>query len=131
MDNILNWESFNENSNSVGQDLEYILLEVNDEPLWKADCWLESKSPSGEKWIVIINTIDEDEEYELEGQNPPVLVVESIKRLVDFMNISGFINYEIMYGSGGYNDFLNNIDLEAVSGLDVWPDEFIRIEFWK
>ena len=54
---------FNENLNSIGQDLQDILLEINDESLWKAESWYE------EKWIVIIRTVDEDEEYE--KQNKP------------------------------------------------------------
>ena len=52
---------------SVGVDLTDILLEINDETYWKAECWPESQTG---KWVVIIKTVDEDEEYELEGQRP-------------------------------------------------------------
>ena len=48
---------------SVGVDLTDILLEINDETYWKAECWPESQTG---KWVVIIKTVDEDEEYESE-----------------------------------------------------------------
>lgn len=82
---------FNENLNSIGQDLQDILLEINDESLWKAESWYE------EKWIVIIRTVDEDEEYELEGQTPLPIVIETIERAIDFMSGSGFTNNQITF----------------------------------
>lgn len=123
---------------SVGGDLPDILLEINDESLWKAECWFEthrSDSKDG-KWVIIIETVDEDEEYELEGQIPPPIVIESIERAIDFMNIEGFTNYGITFENtddvykGGSTEF-EEITLEEVSDLDVWPNNFIRIEFWK
>ena len=121
---------------SVGNDLPDILLEINDESLWKAECWFETHRPdSGDgKWIVIIQT--RDEEYELEGQTPPPVVIESSERAIDFMNGEGFTNYGITFENtddvykGGSTGF-EEITLEEVSDLDVWPNNFIRIEFWK
>ncbi len=115
---------------STGNDLSDIFLEVNDETYWKAECW--SQSQDG-KWVVVIQTVDDDEEYELEGQIPPPVVIESIERSIDFMNGEGFTNYQITFensDSTGSAEF-EEINLEEVSDLDVWPNNFIRIEFWK
>ena len=118
---------------SVGGDLPDIFLEVNDEPIWKAEVWPDSQHG---KWIVVIQTVDEDEEYELEGQTPLPIVIESIERAIDFMNGEGFTNYGITFENtddvykGGSTGF-EEITLEEVSDLDVWPNNFIRIEFWK
>ncbi len=118
---------------SVGNDLPDILLEINDESLWKAECWPESQTG---KWVVVIQTVDEDEEYELEGQTPPPIVIESIERSIDFMNGEGFTNYQITFENtddiykGGSAEF-EEITLDEISDLDVWPNNFIRIEFWK
>lgn len=112
---------------SVGVDLTDILLEINDETYWKAECWPESQTG---KWVVIIKTVDEDEEYELEGQRPLPIVIESIERAIDFMNGEGFTNYQITFETDE-DDQYEEITLEEVSDLDVWPNNFIRIEFWK
>lgn len=112
---------------SVGGDLPDILLEINDEPLWKAECWADSQQG---KWVVVIQTVDEDEEYELEGQTPPQSVIETIERAIDFMNSEGFANYQITFETDE-DDQYEEITLEEVSDLDVWPNNFIRIEFWK
>ena len=112
---------------SVGVDLTDILLEINDETYWKAECWPESQTG---KWVVIIKTVDEDEEYELEGQRPLPIVIESIERSIDFMNGEEFTNYQITFDNEDDNQY-EEITLEEVSDLDVWPNNFIRIEFWK
>ena len=112
---------------SVGGDLTDILLEINDETLWKSECWSESQTG---KWVVIIKTVDEDEEYELEGQRPLPIVIESIERAIDFMNGEGFTNYQITFDNEDDNQY-EEINLEEVSDLDVWPNNFIRIEFWR
>ena len=112
---------------SVGVDLTDILLEINDETYWKAECWPESQTG---KWVVIIKTVDEDEEYELEGQRPLPIVIESIERAIDFMNSEGFTHYQITFDNEDDNQY-EEITLEEVSDLDVWPNNFIRIEFWK
>ena len=118
---------------SVGVDLTDILLEINDETYWKAECWPESQTG---KWVVIIKTVDEDEEYELEGQTPLPIVIESIERAIDFMNGEGFTNYQITFENtddiykGGSAEF-EEITLDEISDLDVWPNNFIRIEFLK
>ena len=112
---------------SVGQDLPDIFLEVNDEPIWKAEVWPDSQSG---KWIVVIQTVDEDEEYELEGQTPPPVVIESIERAIEFMNDEGFTNYGITFEIEE-DDQIEEIDVYGLSDLDVWPNNFIRIEFWK
>jgi hypothetical protein len=118
---------------SVSGDLTDILLEINDETYWKAECWPESQIG---KWVVIIKTVDEDEEYELEGQRPLPIVIESIERAIDFMNGEGFTNYQITFENtddiykGGSAEF-EEITLDEISDLDVWPNNFIRIEFWK
>ena len=118
---------------SVDVDLSDILLEINDETYWQAECWPESQDG---KWIVIIKTVDEDEEYKLEGLTPPPIVIESIKRAIDFMNGEGFTNYQITFENdddihkGGSAEF-EEINLEDVPDLDVWSNNFIRIGFWK
>jgi len=113
---------------SAGNDLSDIFLEVNDELLWKAEVWPDSQSG---KWIVVIQTVDKDEEYELEGQTPPTVVIESIERAIDFMNGEGFNNYGITFENSEDDNQYEEISLEEVSDLDVWPNNFIRIEFWK
>ena len=120
---------FNENLNSIGQDLQDILLEINDETYWKAESWYVV---SQEKWVVIIRTVDEDEEYELEGQTPLPIVIESIERAIDFMSGSGFTNNQITFENT--DDVFNqssSINLEDFPDLDVWPNNFIKIEFSK
>jgi hypothetical protein len=112
---------------SVGVDLPDILLEINDELLWKAECWADSQEG---KWVVVIQTVDEDEEYELEGQTPPQSVIETIERTIDFMNSEGFTNYQITFETDEDNQY-EEVTLEEVSDLDVWTNNFIRIEFWK
>ena len=112
---------------SVGNDLPDILLEINDESLWKAECWPDSQAG---KWIVVIQTVDKDEEYELEGQTPPPIVIECIERSIDFMNSEGFTNCGITFEMEE-DDQIEEIDIDALSDLDVWPNNFIRIEFWK
>lgn len=112
---------------SVGVDLTDILLEINDETYWKAECWPQSQDG---KWVVVIQTVDEDEEYELEGLTPPPSVIETIERSIDFMNGEGFTNYQITFDNEDDNQY-EEINLEGVSDLDVWPNNFIRIEFWK
>lgn len=123
---------------SVAEDLQDILLEINDETYWKAESWWEDigDNPRDQVWVVVIQTVDEDVEYELEGQTPPPIVVESIERAIDFMNGEGFTNYQITFENneevhkGGSPEF-EEITLEEVPDLDVWPNNFIRIEFWK
>jgi hypothetical protein len=124
---------------SAGQDLSDIFLEVNDELLWKVECWFEnhrSDSKDG-KWVVVIQTVDEDEEYELEGQNLPPVVIESIERAIEFMNGEGFTNYGITFEMEEDDQEepellqYKRININALSDLDVWPNNFIRIEFWK
>ena len=112
---------------SVGNDLPDILLEINDETYWQAECWPDSQTG---KWVVVIQTVDEDEEYELEGQTPPPIVIECIERSIDFMNGEGFTNYGITFEMEE-DDQIEDIDIDGLSDLDVWPNNFIRIEFWK
>lgn len=112
---------------SVGNDLPDILLEINDELLWKAECWSESQTG---RWIIVIKTVSEDEEYDLEGQTPTQSVIETIERAIDFMNGEGFTNYQITFDNED-DDQYEEISLEGVSDLDVWSNNFIRIEFWK
>ena len=114
---------------SVGQDLPDILLDINDETYWQADCWCDSQDG---KWVVVIKTVDEDEEYELEGQTPLPIVIETIERAIDFMSGSGFTNHQITFENTDdvFNQF-SIINLEDLPDLDVWPNNFIRIEFTK
>ena len=114
---------------SVGNDLEDILLEINDEVYWKAFSW-KFDTYDGIRWVIIIQTVDEDEEYGLEGQLPLPIVIETIERSIDFMKISGFDNYQITFETDE-EDSREKVDLNKVITLDVWPENFIRIEFWK
>ena len=113
-------------SDSINKVINDILLEINDESIWVAEVW----SVSRRKWVVIIKTVDEDEEFELEGQTPPSSVIETIERVIDFMNGEGFTNYGITFEMDEDDQF-EEISLEEVSDLDVWPNNFIRIEFTK
>ena len=73
---------------------------------------------------------DEDEEYELEGLTPSESVLESIQRSIEFMTENGFSNYQITFENEGDNQY-EEISLEEVKDLDVWPNNFIRVEFWN
>jgi hypothetical protein len=46
------------------------------------------------------------------------------------MNSEGFTHYQITFDNEDDNQY-EEITLEEVSDLDVWPNNFIRIEFWK
>ena len=113
---------------SVELELKDIIQEINDESLWKADAWSE---PNG--YVVVIQTIDEDYEYELEVQTPPSIVVESIERLIDYISSQGFPDYRITLETAFAfePDQIEEITLDEVSNLDVWPNNFIRVEFWN
>ena len=118
---------------SVIGELQDILLDINDEPIWSATSW---SNINNDKFYVTIETVDEDEEYELEGQTLPPVVIECIKRTIDFMNGEGFTNYCITFEeeSESYkmdDDISDIITLDDLSNLDVWPSSYIRIEFWK
>ncbi len=129
-------KTYNKLFESVGNDLSDIFLEVNDETYWSVNCWDDSATPfpgsQDERWVVVIKTVDECK-FDL---NPPPIVTESIERAIDFMSDEGFTNYQITFENdgdihiGGSAEF-EEINLEDVSGLDVWSNEFIRIEFWK
>jgi hypothetical protein len=111
---------------SVGGDLTDIFLEVNDEKFWKSECWYQSQN---ERWVVIIKTVDVEGEYVM-THRPPLVLIESIERAIDFMNSEGFTNYGITLDDEQY-DRHDEIDIEEVSDLRIWSDKFIRIEFWK
>ena len=46
------------------------------------------------------------------------------------MDGEGFTNYEITFNNED-DDQYEEINLEEVSDLDVWSNNFIRIDFWK
>ena len=46
------------------------------------------------------------------------------------MNSEGFTNCGITFEMEE-DDQIEEIDIDALSDLDVWPNNFIRIEFWK
>ena len=114
---------------SVSNNLTHILYEINDETdetYWKANCWSDSQDG---KWVVVIQTVDSPDEPEEEGLTPPTSVIETIKRAIEFMNGEGFTNYEITFNNE-YDQY-EEINLEEVSDLDVWSNNFIRIDFMK
>lgn len=123
---------------SVGSDLTHILYEINDETdetYWKANCWvsidvLELPDSQNGKWVVVIETVDSPDEPEEEGLTPTPSVIETIKRAIEFMDGEGFTNYEITFNNED-DDQYEEINLEEVSDLDVWSNNFIRIDFWK
>jgi hypothetical protein len=115
---------------SVSNNLTHILYEINDETdetYWKANCWPDSQDG---KWVVVIQTVDSPDEPEEEGLTPPPSVIETIKRAIEFMDGEGFTNYEITFNNE-YDDQYEEINLEEVSDLDVWSNNFIRIDFMK
>ena len=125
------YKLFESKDESLIEDLQDILLEINDEPYWEAYCWFENS-----KYIIIIK-VKEDEE--LEGLTPPPIVIETIRRSIDFMDVSGFSSYKITFefeddapsGYSNHNDEDEYIEteLEEVSELEVWSNNFIRVEF--
>ncbi len=87
--------------------LRDILLEINDDGDWKTKFWKidgqdriyyfynGDKNTSG--YVVIIETIRQDEEDEFEGLKPPPVVIETIKILIDYMNSEGFTEHRITF----------------------------------
>lgn len=123
------WESPND---LIIQDLQDIFIEVNDEPLWNVRFWLGSISINGnnhKSFVIIIEVIDDDPEYEIEGQNPPPIISECIERTIDFMSGKGFNNYKITFEEEE-SDIIKTIHIDNISELDIWSNNFIRIEFW-
>jgi hypothetical protein len=140
---------------SVVNYLPDILLEINDEFSWKADCWSVINSQE-EKWFIIVERSceeyneEEEESDEFEVLRPTQSVIDGIMRSIDFMSGEGFINYKITlesswgllktthqthifleparYTKVGTGELIN---LEDISHLEFFADSFIRIEFWK
>jgi hypothetical protein len=109
--------------------LRDILIEINDEEFWKTDFWKESQF-----YVVIIETIYEDEEQS-EGLTPPPVVIETIKEVINYMNGEGFTNHRITLEEEASDSIISfdspPDDLDELSDLEVWSNNFIRIEFWK
>jgi hypothetical protein len=140
---------------SVVNYLPDILLEINDEFLWKADCWSVINSQE-EKWFLFVERScaeynEEEESEEEEVLRPTQSVIDAIMRSIDFMSGEGFINYKITlesfwsllkkivdrthifseparYTTVGSGELIN---LEDISDLEFYADTFLRIEFWK
>lgn len=125
MKHLKTYKLFESIDNNIKSDIEDILLDINDEMYWKAKCWSEEYG-----WIVIIEIVDEDPEYELEGQTPPSVIVETIERLIDYMAQNDFDKYHITYEEDD-NDEIAEVSVEEVSNLDIWSNQFIRVEFWN
>lgn len=128
---------------SLEIDVQDILIDINDEEYWRAKCWLEKskKTVGGKevvlgikqsfpKFIVIIDIEEyEDTEDELDPLDPPPVITNTIRRVIDFLSMSGFDNYQITFEEE-HGDY-EKITLDDIDGLAVWSHNFIRIEFWK
>jgi len=125
--------------------LRDILLEINDDGYWKTNFWKVDgqdrlyyfyngdKNTSG--YVVIIETIRQDVEGEFEGLKPPPVVIETIKILIDYMNSEGFTEHRITFEEVESEDSVimsfDSDDVDGLADLEVWSNNFIRIEFWK
>jgi hypothetical protein len=133
------FESHNDVDTNVLRD---ILLEINDDGDWKTNFWKVDdqdrlyylknacgKNTSG--YVVIIETTTEDEEFE--GLKPPPVVIETIKILIDYMNSEGFTEHRITFEEEESDSIMSfdPDDVDGLSDLEVWSNNFIRIEFWK
>lgn len=132
------FESHNDVDINVLRD---ILLEINDDGDWKTKFWKidgqdriyyfynGDKNTSG--YVVIIETTTEDEEFE--GLKPPPVLIETIKILIDYMNSEGFTEHRITFEEEESDSIMSfdPDDVDGLSDLEVWSNNFIRIEFWK
>ena len=112
--------------------LRDILIEINDEDFWKANFWKEWRFRNGLLHVVIIETIYEDEEHEFEGLTPPPVVIETIKEVINYMNGEGFTNHRITLEEEESDSIMpfDSDDVDGLADLEVWSNNFIRIEFW-
>jgi hypothetical protein len=122
-----------ESDESIEFDLEDIFLEVNDDTNWEAEVFkkMDLRLPrfKCEKWFILIKPIQDDES---KGQKPSFLVIESIKRSIDFMKSNGFKNYQIKNWSSLGNGFIAKpLDLDSLVDLNLLPNNYLRIEFFK
>jgi len=122
-----------ESTEFIKQDLEDIFLEVNDDTNWEAEVFkkMDLRLPrlKCEKWFILIKPIQDDES---KGQKPSFLVIESFKRSIDFMKSNGFKNYQIKNWSSHEHGFIAKpLDLDSLVDLNLLPNDYIRIEFFK
>jgi hypothetical protein len=123
--------------------LRDILLEIDDDGDWKTNFWKVDAQDriyyfyNGDKntngYVVIIETIRQYEEHEFEGLKPPPVVIETIKRLIYYMNSEGFTEHRITFEEEESDSIMSfdPDDVDGLSDLEVWSNNFIRIEFWK
>jgi len=114
---------------SLSEDLSDILLEINDETYWQAECWNRYPVTQNGRWVVIIQTVDDEGEY-VRSHKPLPIVIETIERAIEFMMSEGFTNHVITSHFDDGDEY-DEITLGEVQYLDVWPNNFIRIVFWK
>jgi len=126
MKHIKSYKLF-ESDESIEFDLEDIFLEVNDDSSWKASVYSGSK---GQKYYVIIQT--QNENAMLKNTTLPNLIIESIKRSIDFMKSNGFSDCIVTLEDPFSEKKLTSpTDLDSLENLDMKPDNYIRIEFSK
>jgi hypothetical protein len=120
--------SYNQFEMKLLEDLQDILLPINDLDLWKAVVW-ENTPGDTRNWWVIIQTIDEDKEFELEGQTPSEVITQCVERAISFMTELGFKS--VITFEEDETDQREVITTANFKDLDVWSNQFIRIEFSK
>ena len=120
---------YNQFEKNLVEDLQDILLPINDLDLWKAKVW-ENTPGNTREWWIVIETKDEDEEYELEGQTPPEAISQAVEMAISLMKESGF-KCRITFEEDEIDKEEVIISTANFRDLDVWPNQFIRIKFWK
>lgn len=124
------------NTSEVSGVIDDILLEINDIPKFTSLNW------SVDDGMVVIVKLSENDDYMEEGVNISGDIKETIKRLLDFMNDSGY-EYLMEFGTDNippgtpqkeaWNDYIRKFEYKELddNDLTIWIDEFIRITFTK
>jgi hypothetical protein len=123
------------NTSEVSSVIDDILLEINDIPKFTSLNW------GVDDGMVVIVKLSENDDYMEEGVNISGDIKETIKRLLDFMNNSGY-EYLMEFGTDNIppgtpqkelSDYIRKFEYKELddNDLTMWMDEFIRITFTK
>ena len=124
------------NTSEVSGVIDDILLEINDIPKFTSLSWGEDDS-----MVVVVKLSENEDDYMEEGVSIDGEIVETIKRLLDFMGNSGY-EYLMEFGTDNIppgtsreslGDYIRKFEYKELDDddLTMWVDEFIRITFTK
>lgn len=134
MKHLSTYRIFESYSDDIKSDLDDIILDINDDVYWKAMSF-HSGIDDIDKWSILINIEDNDHEYEAEGKSPDDNILECIKRSIRYMKSKGYDIFEIHVGDtnagpDGEEGF-DRVYIVDIKELDIWSNNFIRIDFTR